>query len=103
MGARQGLAWLGRHGSKVIALGVFAGAPPAAAARGLLRPLLIAALADRAAFELVVFVAMAQLPIYTLPMLQRPHYRRWLAGSSATLSRGRLGAGDNHAGKPRGP
>lgn len=54
--------------------------------------LLIAALADRAAFELVVFVAMAQLPIYTLPMLQRPLYRRWLAG--------RPGAGEDHAGNP---
>jgi len=42
--------------------------------------LLLAALADRAAFELFVFVAVAQLPIYTLPVIQRPLYRRWLAG-----------------------
>ena len=42
--------------------------------------LLLAALADRADDELLVFVAAAQLPIYTLPMVQRPLYRRWLAG-----------------------
>jgi BASS family bile acid:Na+ symporter len=42
--------------------------------------LLLATLADRAALELFVFVAVAQLPIYTLPVLQRPLYRRWLAG-----------------------
>ena len=42
--------------------------------------LLLAALADRAGQELLVFVAAAQLPIYTLPMIQRPLYRRWLAG-----------------------
>jgi bile acid:Na+ symporter, BASS family len=41
--------------------------------------LLLAALADRAAVELFVFVAVAQLPIYTLPVIQRPLYRRWLA------------------------
>jgi BASS family bile acid:Na+ symporter len=40
--------------------------------------LLLAALADRAGAELLVFVAAAQLPIYTLPMIQRPLYRRWL-------------------------
>jgi bile acid:Na+ symporter, BASS family len=58
--------------------------------------LLLAALADRAAFELVVFVAAAQLPIYTLPALQRPLYRRWLATSAARANgpgsaRGRAG------------
>lgn len=41
--------------------------------------LLLAAMADRATTELFVFVAVAQLPIYTLPMVQRPFYRRWLA------------------------
>lgn len=40
--------------------------------------ILLAAMADRAAFELVVFVAMAQFPIYTLPVLQRRLYQRWL-------------------------
>ncbi len=40
--------------------------------------LLVAVLADRAAFELVVFFAMAQIPMYTLPALQRPLYRRLL-------------------------
>lgn len=40
--------------------------------------LLLAALADRAGTELLVFVAAAQLPIYTLPLVQRPLYRRWL-------------------------
>lgn len=43
MGGHRGLAWLGRHGSQVIALGVFIGLllPPLAA---LLRPLLIPAI-----------------------------------------------------------
>jgi BASS family bile acid:Na+ symporter len=41
--------------------------------------LLLAVLADRATVELFVFVAVAQLPIYTLPVIQRPLYRRWLA------------------------
>ncbi|MGH6944574.1 MAG: hypothetical protein ACREH6_10190, partial [Geminicoccaceae bacterium] len=41
--------------------------------------LVLAALADRAPIELFVFVAAAQLPIYTLPVLQRSLYRRWLA------------------------
>jgi hypothetical protein len=41
--------------------------------------LLLAALADRASFELFVFVATAQLPIYTLPVIQRRLYHRWLA------------------------
>ncbi len=47
--------------------------------------LLLAALADRAALELFVFVAVAQLPIYTLPLVQRPLYRRWLAGERAAV------------------
>lgn len=45
--------------------------------------LLLAALADEASAELFVFVAVAQLPIYTLPALQRPLYRRWLASQRA--------------------
>jgi len=44
--------------------------------------LLLAAMADRAAFELFVFVAVAQLPIYTLPVIQRPLYRRWLGAAA---------------------
>jgi hypothetical protein len=35
-------------------------------------------LAARASFELMLFVAPAQLPIYTLPVIQRSLYRRWL-------------------------
>ena len=49
--------------------------------------LLVAVLADRAAFELVVFFAMAQIPMYTLPALQRPLYRR-LLGRPAEEGRG---------------
>jgi hypothetical protein len=45
--------------------------------------LLLAALADRAPLDLLVFIAAAQLPIYTLPVIQRPFYRRWLAGTPA--------------------
>jgi BASS family bile acid:Na+ symporter len=41
--------------------------------------LLLASMADRASAELFVFVAVAQLPIYTLPVIQRRLYRRWLA------------------------
>lgn len=41
---------------------------------------LLAALADRASSELIVYVATAQLPIYTLPVLQRRLYRWWLGG-----------------------
>jgi len=56
--------------------------------------ILIAALADRAAFELVLFVAVAQLPIYTLPALQRPLYHRFLAGeaSESTATRSAHGS-----------
>jgi BASS family bile acid:Na+ symporter len=45
--------------------------------------LLLAALGDRAPLDLLVFVAAAQLPIYTLPVIQRPFYRRWLGGAPA--------------------
>lgn len=48
--------------------------------------LLLAAIADRASFELLVFVATAQLPIYTLPVIQRPLYDRWLAGNRQAKS-----------------
>jgi BASS family bile acid:Na+ symporter len=40
--------------------------------------LVIAAMLDRASQDLLVFVAMAQLPIYLLPLLQQPLYRRLL-------------------------
>ncbi len=40
--------------------------------------LLLAALADRAATDLLILIAVAQFPIYILPMLQRRLYRRWL-------------------------
>jgi hypothetical protein len=38
-------------------------------------------LAARASFELVLFVATAQLPIYTLPASQRRLYHCWLTQS----------------------
>ena len=40
--------------------------------------LLLAAVADRASPEFLIIVAVAQLPIYTLPALQGRLYRRWL-------------------------
>lgn len=40
--------------------------------------LLLAAMADRAATDLLILIAVAQFPIYILPMLQRWLYRRWL-------------------------
>jgi len=62
-------AWLGRRGA--LTLGLCSGSGNLG--------LLLAALADRASFELFVFVAMAQLPIYTLPVIQRHLYHRWLS------------------------
>jgi BASS family bile acid:Na+ symporter len=44
--------------------------------------LVIAAMADRAPLELTVYVAMAQLPIYLLPAMQRGLYRRLLAAGT---------------------
>ena len=66
-------AWLGRRGA--LTLGLCSGSGNLG--------LLLAALADRASFELIVFVATAQLPIYTLPVIQRHFYHRWLGGSAA--------------------
>jgi BASS family bile acid:Na+ symporter len=66
-------AWLGRRGA--LTLGLCSGSGNLG--------LLLAALADRASFELLVFVATAQLPIYTLPVLQRYLYHRWLIESPA--------------------
>lgn len=69
-------AWLGR--AEALTVGLCSG-------NGNLG-LLLAAIADIASYELLVFVATAQLPIYTLPMLQRPLYRRWLATCRTTTS-----------------
>jgi BASS family bile acid:Na+ symporter len=44
--------------------------------------LLLAAMADRASSDLLMVVAVAQFPIYILPMLQRWLYRRWGAGDA---------------------
>jgi BASS family bile acid:Na+ symporter len=66
-------AWLGRRGA--LTLGLCSGSGNLG--------LLLAALADRASFELLVFVATAQLPIYTLPVIQRRLYHRWLSRSAA--------------------
>lgn len=41
--------------------------------------LVIAAMADRAPESLLIWVAMAQFPIYLLPLLQRQLYKGWLA------------------------
>jgi BASS family bile acid:Na+ symporter len=62
-------AWLGRRGALTVGL---------CSGSGNLG-LLLAAIADRASYEFLVFIATAQLPIYTLPLLQRPLYRRWLS------------------------
>jgi BASS family bile acid:Na+ symporter len=66
-------AWLGRRSA--LTLGLCSGSGNLG--------LLLAALADRASFELLVFVATAQLPIYTLPVIQRHLYRRWLSRGAA--------------------
>ncbi len=48
--------------------------------------ILLAATADRATTDFLILVALAQLPIYTLPMLQRWFYQRWLTRSpTATM------------------
>jgi bile acid:Na+ symporter, BASS family len=67
-------AWLGRRGA--LTMGLCSGSGNLG--------LLLAALADRASFELFVFVATAQLPIYTLPVIQRRLYHRWLNQRSAS-------------------
>lgn len=41
--------------------------------------LVMVALADKADFDVIVFFAMAQIPMYMLPALLRPIYRRMLA------------------------
>jgi len=41
--------------------------------------LLLAALAGTAPFDVVLFFAVGQIPMYVLPALQRAAYRRWLA------------------------
>ena len=63
-------AWRGRQ--RALTLGLISGNANLG--------MLVAALADRANFELFVFVAVAQFPIYTLPAVQRPLYRRLLNG-----------------------
>jgi bile acid:Na+ symporter, BASS family len=45
--------------------------------------LVMVALADKADFDVIVFFAMAQLPMYMLPALLRPVYRRLLAARQA--------------------
>ena len=45
--------------------------------------IVLAAIADRASVDLLILVALAQLPIYILPVLQRRFYRRWLRKSPA--------------------
>ena len=40
--------------------------------------LVLVVLADKAAFDVVVYFALAQIPMYTLPGLMTPLYRRWL-------------------------
>jgi len=45
--------------------------------------LVMVALADKADFDVIVFFAMAQIPMYMLPALLRPVYRRLLAAPQA--------------------
>jgi len=57
--------------------------PPAALSLGLAAGnnnmgLVLAAMAEEAPFELIVFVAAAQFPIYLLPAAQKRLYRHWL-------------------------
>jgi len=48
--------------------------------------ILLAATADRATTDFLIVIALAQLPIYTLPMLQRWLYKRWLTRSPTTTT-----------------
>jgi BASS family bile acid:Na+ symporter len=43
--------------------------------------LVMVALADKADFDVIVFFAMAQIPMYMLPALLQPIYRRLLAAA----------------------
>ena len=45
--------------------------------------LVLVALADKAGIDLIVFFAIGQIPMYTLPVLLRPIYRRLLAWPGA--------------------
>lgn len=45
--------------------------------------LLLAALADRAEFDVLVFFALGQIPIYVLPVLLAPAYRRFVRAGAA--------------------
>lgn len=71
-----------------IGRGIFRLGIPAALTLGILTGncnmgLVMVSLADRAVFDMVVFFAMGQLPMYMLPGLLQPLYRR-LAARSAT-------------------
>src|SRR3546814_3301413 len=63
---------------------VFRLGQPAALTMGILTGncnmgLIMVALADRAVFDMVIFFAMGQLPMYMLPGLLQPLYRRMAA------------------------
>jgi BASS family bile acid:Na+ symporter len=49
--------------------------------------LVLVALSGHASIEVTAFFALAQLPIYMLPMLLEPLYRRWRDPARATLPR----------------
>jgi BASS family bile acid:Na+ symporter len=46
--------------------------------------LLLGAMADRASQDLLIIIAVAQFPIYILPMVQRRLYRRWLGPDASS-------------------
>lgn len=50
--------------------------------------ILLAATADRATSDFLIVIALAQLPIYILPMLQRWLYGRWLSKATGSTSAG---------------
>jgi BASS family bile acid:Na+ symporter len=49
--------------------------------------LVLVALQGRASFEVTVFFALAQIPMYTLPALLAPTYRRLLAGAPGDVGK----------------
>ncbi len=63
--------------------------------------LVVAAIADSAPADLLVFVAAAQFPIYLLPLIQQPLYRRWLSPIEVAPAAGEVSPPAPAAAAPR--
>ncbi len=77
--ARAAFAWLGRRGALTAAL----------VSGNCNMGLVLVALEGKASFEITVFFALAQIPMYTLPALAARYYRRALRGNPESRSQAR--------------